>query len=151
MQYFASSVCHCLTMCIRNLNECQCPHPSCMCFFTLPNSMTYGFQCSYLTWGAIAIVPSPTLAHHVFIANVLCHIAQINLESFFKQVCSHTLFHFNLKDLGKIDDHFSSMVFFSFILSLMNFFPTLVLQMIIPPWTNQTQLTGSSSKVIKDL
>ncbi len=32
MQYFASSVCHCLTMCIRNLNECQCPHPSCMCF-----------------------------------------------------------------------------------------------------------------------
>lgn len=93
MQYFASNVCRCLTMCIRNLNECQCPRPSCKCFFTLPNSMNYGFQSSYLTWGAIAIVPSPTLAHHVFTTNVLCHIAQINSKSFFTQVCSHTSFH----------------------------------------------------------
>jgi hypothetical protein len=42
------------------------------------------------------------------------------------------------------------MVFLSFTLSLMNFLPTLVSQMIISPWTNQPQLMGSSSKVIKD-
>jgi hypothetical protein len=150
MLYSASSVCHCLTMCIRNLNECQCPHPNCTSFFTLPNSMNYGFQCSYLTWGAIAIVPSPTLGYHVFTVNVLCHIAQLNLESFFTQVCSHTSFHFNLKDLGKIDDHFSSMVFLNFTLSLMNFLPTLVSQMIISPWINQPQLMESSSKVIRN-
>jgi len=150
MQYFASNVCHCLTMCIRNLNECQCPCPSCTYFFTLPNSMNYGFQCSYLTWAAIAIVPSPTLAHCAFTTNVLCHIAHMNSKSFFTQVCSHTSFHSNLKDLSKIDNHFSSMVFLSFTLSLVNFLPTLVSQMIISPWTNQPQLMRSSSKVIKD-